>query len=79
MNSECEIYICDNSGCREGKEVFENVSLVKEHIWEKHRKGLPTHYTFSYYICNSKYKSEKEVIRKPVRIEPNDLWASPKL
>ena len=67
--SKCEVFVCDNSGCRE---VFENSSTVKDHIKEEHKKGSPEHYTFSYYICHSKNQSEKEVNKNYVRILPSD-------
>ena len=53
--SHCEIFVCCNSGCRA---TFENLSEMKNHISDKHRKDSPDHYTFSYYIYNAKDKSE---------------------
>ena len=67
--SKCEIYVCDNSGC---KKVFDNSTTVKEHIKEMHKKGSPEHYSFSYYICHSKDPSEKEVNKNYIRILPSD-------
>ena len=66
---KCEIFVCDNSGCRE---IFDSASTVRDHIKENHRKGSPEHYSFSYYICHSKDQSEKEVKKSYIRIYPED-------
>ena len=66
---KCEIFVCDNSGCRE---IFHSASTVRDHIKENHRKGSPEHYSFSYYICHSKDQSEKEVKKSNIRIYPED-------
>ena len=49
---QCEIYMCSNSGCRE---TFSNLPAIKHH-----RKNTPAHYTFSYWIFNSKDISERK-------------------
>ena len=48
---KCDIFVCDNSCCRE---IFNSASTVKDHIQENHRKGSPEHYSFSNYICHTK-------------------------
>ena len=48
--TQCEIFMCSNSGCRA---TFENITGMKTHINEKHRKDSPAHYTFSYWILNA--------------------------
>ena len=67
--SKCEIFVCDNSGC---KETLENSSTVKEHIKEEHKKGSPDYYTFTYYICHSKDQSEKEVTKNFIYLRQSD-------
>ena len=37
--------------------------LIKEHINNEHKKNSPTHYQFSYWVLNSKYKSEKKYLK----------------
>ena len=58
IKSNCDIYMCDNSGCRE---TFGNLTNMKDHIQNKHRKNSPAHYSFSYWIIHSKDRSEKEI------------------
>ena len=67
--NQCEIYVCSNSHCRD---VFEDISAMKCHIQEEHRKNSPSHYSFSYYICHSKNKTEKEVTKQYITIYPKD-------
>ena len=67
--NQCEIYVCSNSHCRD---VFEDISTMKDHIQEEHRKNSPSHYSFSYYICHSKNKTEKEVTKQYITIYPKD-------
>ena len=67
--STCEIFVCSNSHC---KDVFPNLTTMKEHIQEGHRKDSPEHYSFSYYVCHSKDNSEKEVSKKYVTLYPKD-------
>ena len=67
--SQCESFVCDNSGCGN---AFKNVAAIREHISEMHRKNSPAHYQFSYYIINAKDKSEKEVSKKYQTIYPKD-------
>ena len=57
----CEIFVCSNIHC---KDTFENLTDLKEHINEEHRKNSPSDYKFSYWIMNTKDKSEKEVFKK---------------
>ena len=67
--SECEIFMCSNSGCNE---YFETMAEMKEHINNKHRSNSPAHYSFCYWILNSKDKSEKEIYKKLKTIYPKD-------
>ena len=67
--TQCEIFMCSNSGCRD---TFENITDMKTHINEKHRKDSPAHYTFSYWILNAQDKSEKEVQKSHHTIYPKD-------
>ena len=67
--TECEIFMCANSGCRD---YFEKLTEMKEHISEKHRKDSPAHYTFSYWIVNAKDRSEKEIAKNFITIYPKD-------
>ena len=67
--TKCEIYVCSNSHCRD---TFKNVPAMKEHIQEEHRKNSPAHYSFSYCICHSKDKSEKEVTKQYISLYPKD-------
>ena len=64
-----EIFMCANSGCRD---YFEKLTNNKEHISEKHRKGSPEHYTFSYWIVNAKDRSENEITNKFHTINQKD-------
>ena len=66
---ECEIFICDNSGCRK---TFLTESEMREHIREEHKKNAPEHYCWFYWEYNAKDKSEMEVSKKYVRIWPKD-------
>ena len=66
---QCEIYMCSNSGCRE---TFSDLPAIKHHISSEHRKNTPAHYTFSYWIVNSKDISEKEINKKHYTIYPKD-------
>ena len=50
--------MCANSGCRD---YFETLTEMKDHINEHHRKNAPAHYTFSYWVVDSKDTSEKEI------------------
>ena len=68
-HSLCEIFVCSNSHC---KDTFENLTDLKEKIKEKHRKNSPSDYKFSYWIMNTKDKSEKEVFKKYNTIYPKD-------
>ena len=61
--------MCSKSGCRE---TFENVTAIKEHIKSEHRKNSPEHYNFSYWIVNTKDKSEKEISEQFITIYPKD-------
>ena len=67
--SKCEIFMCSNSGCRE---TYENLTDMKEHIQNEHRKNSPAHYTFSYWLIHSKDKSENEINKKRHTINPQD-------
>ena len=67
--TECEIFMCANSGCRD---YFGKLTEMKEHISEKHRKDSPAHYTFSYWIVNAKDRSEKEIAKNFITIYPKD-------
>ena len=69
--SECEIFVCSNSGCNK---LFETLTSLKEHIKEEHQKGSPAHYQFSYWIYSAKDKSEKEIYKKYHTIYPKDWW-----
>ena len=50
--------------------LTQKLTEIKEHINEKHRKDSPAHYTFSYWIVNSKDRSEKEIAKKLISIDP---------
>ena len=67
--SHCEIIMCSNSGC---KETFGHLLAIKEHISSEHRKNSPEHYSFSYWIVNSKDKTEKEISEQFLTIYPKD-------
>ena len=67
--TKCEIFVCSNSGCGNS---YVDLPSVREHIKEKHKKDSPAHYSFSYYICHSKDKSEKEVNKQYISIYPKD-------
>ena len=79
--TKCEIFVCFHSSCGHScvestyefpQLLFENLPSVREHIKEKHKKDSPAHYSFSYYICHSKDKSEKEVNKQYISIYPKD-------
>ena len=59
--TQCDVYMCSNSGCRD---TFETLNEMKEHINIEHRKNSPAHYSFSYWIVDSKDRSEKEINNK---------------
>ena len=63
--SDCEIYLCSNSHC---KDSFGKETDLKEHINETHRSNSPSHYQFSYWIINTKDKSNHEVYKKYITI-----------
>ena len=67
--SQCEVFICSNSGCRES---FENLTAIKEHIDSKHKQNSPEHYQFSYWNINAKDKSETEICKQYHTIYPKD-------
>ena len=67
--SQCEIIVCDNNGCRKW---YLELSDVREHIQNEHRKNSPPHYSFSYCVLNSKDQSEKEISKKYHTIYPKD-------
>ena len=67
--SQCEIFMCSNSGCRK---TFEEYARMKEHINGEHRKNSPVQYQFSYWIINSKDKREQEICKKHFTIYPKD-------
>lgn len=67
--TKCQIFMCSNSNCRD---TFETLEEMKEHINDEHRKTSPAHYQFSYWILNTKDKSEKEVSKKYHTIYPKD-------
>ena len=67
--SQCEIIVCDNSGCRKW---YLELSDVREHIQNEHRKNSPPHYSFSYCVLNPKDQSEKEISKKYHTIYPKD-------
>ena len=67
--NECEIFMCSNSGCRD---YFKTLVEMKEHISEHHRKNSPAHYSFSYWIVDTKDKSEKEIKKYFHTLYPKD-------
>ena len=67
--SQCEVLMCSNSGCRN---TFGNLTDMKEHINTEHRKNSPAHYQFSYWIIHTKDRSEKEIYKKHRTIYPKD-------
>ena len=67
--TQCKIHVCSNSHCRD---IFKELPAMKEHIKEEHRKNSPSHYSFSYYICHSQNKTEKEVTKQYISIYPKD-------
>ena len=67
--TECEIFVCDNNGCRK---MCLSKSEIRERIKEEHKKNAPEHYCWFYWEYNSKDKSEFEVFKKYVRIWPKD-------
>ena len=67
--SNCEVFMCDNSGCRE---TYVNLTNMKNHIQNKHRKNAPSHYSFSYWIINSKDRSENEIKKKHYTINSTE-------
>ena len=68
-HSHCDIFQCINGHC---KDTFEKVEDIKEHIKEEHKKNSPPHYQFSYFIMNTKDKSEIEVFKNYITIYPKD-------
>ena len=67
--TQCEVFMCSNSGCRE---TFGTLIEMKDHINSEHRKNSPAHYSFSYWIVDSKDRSEKEINKKHHTIYPKD-------
>ena len=67
--TKCEIYMCSNSGCRD---YFKTLEEIKQHISEHHRKNSPAHYSFSYWIVETKDRSEKEIKKHFHNIYPKD-------
>ena len=67
--TECEIFMCSNSGCRD---YFKTLEKLKDHISEHHRKNSPAHYSFSYWIVDAKDRSEKEIKKNFNTIYPKD-------
>ena len=67
--SQCEIFMCSNSGCRD---YFVKLTEVREHIQNEHRKNSPEHYSFSYWIIHAKDKSAMEINKKSHTIYPKD-------
>ena len=65
----CEVFMCSNSGCRD---TFVTLTEMKEHIQNEHRKNSPAHYSFSYWIVDSKDRTEKEINKKHHTIYPKD-------
>ena len=65
--TKCEVFMCANSGCRA---YFETLKELKDHISEEHRKNAPAHYTFSYWIVDSKDRSEKEIKKQYQTLYP---------
>ena len=63
--------MCANSGCRDS---FETLKELKGHIGEEHRKNAPAHYTFSYWIVDSKDRSEKEIKKHFHTLYPKDRY-----
>ena len=47
---------------------------MKDHINSEHRKNSPAHYSFSYWIVDTKDRSEKEINKKHHTIYPKDWW-----
>jgi len=66
---KCEIFVCSNSHCRD---TFDNLPEMRERIIEEHRKNSPAHYSFSYFTCNAKDNTEKEVKKQFISIYPKD-------
>ena len=66
---KCEIFMCSNSGCRD---YFGTLAEIKEHISEHHKKNAPVHYSFSYWIVDTKDRSEKEIKKNFNTIYPKD-------
>ena len=52
--------------------IYMILEEMKEHINVEHRKTSPAHYQFSYWILNTKDKSEKEVSKNRHTIYPKD-------
>ena len=67
--SQCEIFLCSNSGC---KDSFDDFDAMKEHISAEHKTNSPAHYQFSYWILNAKDRSEKELSKNYITIYPKD-------
>ena len=68
---KCEILMCANSGCRD---YFTTITEMKNHISEHHKKNAPVHYTFSYWIVDSKDITEKEIKKVHHTLYPKDWW-----
>ena len=67
--TKCEVFMCANSGCRD---YFITLEKIKEHINEHHRKNAPAHYSFSYWIVDSKDITEKEIKKQFHTLYPKD-------
>ena len=67
--TQCEIFVCDNSGCRD---TFLSDYEMREHIKEIHKKNAPEHYSWYYWIYDSKDISAIEINKQHPRIEPKD-------
>ena len=66
---KCELFMCSNCHC---KDTFPTLEEMKVHINDEHRKNSPDHYQFSYWILNTKDKSENEIFKKYNTIYPKD-------
>ena len=67
--SNCEIYMCSNSGC---KQMCEQLNDMKEHINTEHKQKSPAHYSFHYWNIHAKNNCENEIYKNQVRINPAD-------
>ena len=59
--TKCNIFMCANSSCGD---YFETLTEMKDHINEHHRENAPAHYTFSYWVVDSKGRSKKEIKKR---------------